>query len=115
MGLSETVRGINIYLKGTELTQESSSALAYVSRLSGTTFGGGGAALGVYKAGEAFLCSDYLCLGLSCVVADVLVAATSFIPGVTATSMATIPLSSFCKVLAYNCKHGNLFKHCGGN
>jgi hypothetical protein len=118
VGFGEALGSINSYFKaGAGLANESTTAIQYFSKLTGTSIGTSGAALELYNAGEALVCKDSLCFGLSCIglTADVITAATSFLTGVNATSTFIIPVSLFCNVLVYNCKHGNLFKHCGGN
>jgi hypothetical protein len=88
--------------------------LKYTSRVIGASAGTTLAAKGSCDMIEALVWKDGVCFFLSTVgvTADIVGGLTSFLPGMNATALATIPISMGCKTLVHNCKHGKLFKLC---
>ena len=104
-------KAINTALEApTAIKEGTSSALTYISKVTGATTGSMGAAKGSVDAMEALACRDGVCFVVSCVgvTADVLQVATSFVPGPNITSIVTIPVSMGCKTFVWCCKRSKL-------
>ena len=91
-----------------ETADKADKGVTVVSKVLGVTVGASGAAKGTADVISALACQDGICAVISGigVCADTLSMATSMVvPGPNATSVITIPVSTFCKVFVWCCKN----------
>jgi len=106
-----TLQNINTVARNAAgIAEEANNALLSTSKLLGISAGEAGIPCAAYDAVEALVCKDGVCFWMSVIsgVANSVSMATSFLPGVNASNMVTVPMSLSCKVFVAKCKHGTL-------